>query len=303
MLLNDNQVYLNEISNKAWFAAYLACPDCKANLQFVEKALVCNICGFKDDTGRDLRPQKPHFYSLGLSNHLSINLTNTFDSVDTSRPVVTYQGPSAIRDSRELMSELSANVPSGGAVLDLGCGPRDQFIPINYLGYHYVGIDYSNSAADFLADAHAIPFKPASFDCVFSYAVLEHLHNPFIAIREIERVLKPDGFFIGTASQGEPFHDSFFHYTPWGLLSVVTSVPNLKLLRLWDSGDTLGALARMGRYARIIKRLLGWLNTLNCKAPWLAPRKMRWPQKQKEMDKLYRAGSLCFVIRKTGKAE
>ena len=75
------------------------------------------------------------------------------------------------------------------------------------IGYRYVGVDYSSSSADLLADAHSIPFGDNTFECVFSYAVLEHLHLPFLAIREIERVLSPSGLFVGTVSQGEPFHD------------------------------------------------------------------------------------------------
>lgn len=289
--------------SKTWFAEYLSCPECGVRLRFESSAIICEACGFVDDTGKDLRPRKPRSYPLSLFNHLSMDIAQTLTALDTREPVIVYQGPSAIRDSRELMSELSARVKAGGAVLDLGCGQRDQFIPLNYLGYRYVGFDYSNPAADFLADAHAIPFKSDSFDCVFSYAVLEHLHNPFIAIREIDRVLKSGGVFIGTVSQGEPFHDSFFHHTPWGLLSILVSAPRLKLTKLWASGDTLRALGRMGRYSRIVKRLLAAVDLLNSKAPWLTPRKMRWPQKQKELDKLYRAGSLCFVIQKSGQAE
>lgn len=289
---------IKHTNHEVWFADRLACPDCREELRVESSAIVCKSCGFKDYTCRDLRPQKPQSYPLTLSSHLSVNLNQILESINTSKPVVTYQGPSAIRDSSELMSELSSRIPAGGTVLDLGCGPRDQFLPLNHLGYRYVGIDYSSPKADFLADAHAIPFKSGSFDCIFSYAVLEHLHNPFIAISEIERVLKPGGFFIGTVSQGEPFHDSFFHHTPWGLVSIVATAHSLRLLKLWDSGDTLRALSRIGRYSRLLKRLLASLDLLNRKAPWLTPRKMLWPRKQQELDRLYRAASLCFVIQK-----
>ena len=86
-------------------------------------------------------------------------------------------------------------------------------------------MDYAHSEADLLADAHAIPFADDSFDCIFSYAVLEHLHNPFVALSEVARVLRPGGWFIGTVSQGEPFHSSYFHHTPWALLSLVREIP------------------------------------------------------------------------------
>lgn len=218
--------------------------------------------------------------------------------LDTTYPVVTYSGPSAIRDSRQLMSEVNARLPQGGAALDLGCGPRDQFAPLSYLGFDYVGVDFDSPAADLLADAHSIPFVDESFDCVFSYAVLEYLHNPFIAIDEISRVLKPGGWFIGTVSQGEPFHSSYFHHTPWGLLSLIGSAPDLKISRMWESSDTLQSLASMGRYSRVLKAALAVLDTVNTWLPWLTPRKMMWSKKEKQLDRLYRAGSICFSIEK-----
>lgn len=219
-------------------------------------------------------------------------------SIDTTLPPITYTGPKATRDSTELMSEVSHRLQHGGTVLDLGCGPRDQAPCLESLGFSYVGVDYSNEAADFLADAHALPLTDATLDCVFSYAVLEHLHNPFLAIQEVSRVLKPGGWFIGTVSQGEPFHNSYFHHTPWGIVSLIGSVPALEIVRMWGSNDTLGSLATMGRYSRLIRWCLRFLDFMNRKLPWLTPRKMRWPVKDKELDRLFRAGSVCFSIRK-----
>ncbi|MDD1444207.1 class I SAM-dependent methyltransferase [Dolichospermum sp. ST_sed3] len=216
------------------------------------------------------------------------------------RPPVTYIGPTAKRDSRELMSIISGFVKRDAYVLDLGCGAREQAAPIEYLGYRYLGVDISNPASDMLADAHSLPFRSGAFDCILSYAVLEHLHNPYIAIREIERVLKPGGIFVGTVSQGEPFHDSYFHHTPWGLISVIETTEELKILRLWDSMDTLSALARMGRYPKIIKGLIKLVDVIHSAMPFLAPRKLSWPAREQRIDKLFRAGSVCFVIQKHG---
>lgn len=283
--------------NEAWFRNYLRCPQCGGELK-IDSVVTCQLCDFQNSSGRDLRPRTPGKGKVrfSLSNISTIQPCEMLQSIDSTPPIVTYTGPNAIRDSRQLMSEVSQQLPNGGKVLDLGCGPRDQFAPLTYLNFSYVGVDYCNAAADLLADAHAIPFEDESFDCIFSYAVLEHLHNPFIALHEISRVLKPGGFFIGTVAQGEPFHDSYFHVTPWGMLSLVSSVPGLRLLKMWDSSDTLCSLASMGRYSRILRVALAGLNFLNAHLPWLAPRKMMWPAKEKQLDSLYRAGSLCFVI-------
>lgn len=246
----------------------------------------------------DLRPINPPFADFSVSRTLRMQPASCLETIDTQRPTITYRGPSAERDSSELMSVMSEYMNKTGSVLDLGCGPKDQAIPIQYLGYKYVGVDYTSESADFLADAHSIPFRTATFDCVLAYAVLEHLHNPFVAIREIERVLKPGGIFVGTVSQGEPFHNSYFHHTAWGVISLVTSAESMSIRRLWDSGDTLDSLARMGRYPKVIKSMLKFIAVIHEKAPFLAPRRMKWSKEEKRLDRIYRAGSICFVIQK-----
>jgi ubiquinone/menaquinone biosynthesis C-methylase UbiE len=46
------------------------------------------------------------------------------------------------------------------------------------------------------ASAEALPFRDASFDCTYSFGVLHHLPNVDAVVREISRVLKPDGQVI-----------------------------------------------------------------------------------------------------------
>ena len=96
----------------------------------------------------------------------------------------------------------------------------------------------AGSAADIFGDAHFLPFRAGAFDLVFAYAVMEHLYNPFLALAEVRRVLRPGGFFIGAVSQGEPFHASYFHMTPWALVSLGEAT-GLKIERLWAGPDTL----------------------------------------------------------------
>lgn len=253
------------------------------------------VCGFAAAPGapRDFRPQRPRARQMEFA--LGSAAGEALARIDVERPAVTYDGPAAARDSRELFSAAEPWMRSGARFLDLGCGPRDQAAPAAHYGLQYVGVDFSSPAADLLADAHALPFRNGTFDAVLSYAVLEHLYNPFVALQEVARVLAPGGVFVGTVSQGEPFHDSYFHHTALGVLSVFGTTA-LELQRLWPSYDTLHALSKMGRYPRVQRLMIESVHRAGRALPMLAPRKFfRWTRREKAIDELHRAASLCFV--------
>jgi SAM-dependent methyltransferase len=277
----------------------LVCPDCAGLLDFASD-IRCRCCSFQSaiTTPLDLRARNPESVHVEFQR-IAPDATTLLSSIETERPHVSFNAPPGVRDSSELLSEMSRHLHKGATVLDLGCGPKDQRGPVESLGFRYLGVDYSNPAADMLVDAHCLPFKNSSFDGILSYAVLEHLYNPFIAIREIERVLKPGGVYIGTVSQGEPFHNSYLHHTAWGVVHLFSSVAHLRIVRLWESNDTLYALSTMGRYPKIIKGLVRLIHFAHIKLPFLAPNRMRWPDKEKRIDRLHRSSAICFAAQKS----
>lgn len=286
------------IESSSWYAGYLRCPDCLGLLK-IDTALNCLACEFQSTNARDLRPRKPRPCKIEFALEPEFDQEAILSQIDTSDPALEFRGPAAARDSRAFMSIIQDSVPNNGSVLDLGCGPGDQAIPLEWMGLRYVGIDHSSEQADLLADAHSLPFADASFDCVFSYAVLEHLMNPFVAITEVQRVLRPGGIYVGTVAQGEPFHASYFHHTSWGLISVLRHARQMRVVRLWAASDTLQSLANMGRYPRVLRPAFKLLDFVQTNATFLAPRRMRWSQKAKQVDALHRAGSIGFVCLKS----
>jgi len=55
----------------------------------------------------------------------------------------------------------------------------------------------------------------------------------------------------------------------------------------------------MGRYPRAVRWLLRLVDSVHRGLPFLAPRKLRWSPREKALDELYRAGSLCFCVVKS----
>ena len=100
-----------------------------------------------------------------------------------------------------------ARVPAGAAVLDIGCrdGGLKRFLPPDV---RYQGMDITPefAAPDItIRDvSDGIPFPDASFDCVFCIEVLEHVPNPWGALSEIHRVLRPGG--VLALSVPNPYH-------------------------------------------------------------------------------------------------
>ena len=131
---------------------------------------------------------------------------------------------------------------SNELVLELGAGADvcDNPNLIKTDSYLY------STSLDFIADAHALPFGDDTFGYVFSLAVFEHLHSPWIAADEIFRVLKPGGkVFVLTAFMqhlhGYPSH--FFNMTLPGLrrlfkrFDILDAAPSS-----WTSFDQLSYL-------------------------------------------------------------
>lgn len=116
------------------------------------------------------------------------------------------------------IEEFLPSAESGRDVLLLGCGDGGEVPELERLGFRAVGLDIKASAgAGVVADAHDLPIRDASFDVVLSMQVLEHLHSPWIAVREVARVLRPGGWFVGSVAFLKPYHGSYFHMTHQGV--------------------------------------------------------------------------------------
>ena len=124
---------------------------------------------------------------------------------------------------------------SEARILDLGCGTAATRVFLQSLGFrNIVCVDWMHENADFLVDAHRMPFGDGHFDMIVSTAFLEHLYNPFVAFNEMARVLNQEGMLIASGSFWESWHGkSCFHCTPAGL-EILCRSSGLRLEDVWS---------------------------------------------------------------------
>ena len=112
-----------------------------------------------------------------------------------------------------------------GRLIDIGCGTKpykDLLAP--YVTEH-VGIDHPNtlhdkSNIDRFGTAYEIPASDESFDSAICTAVLEHLEEPELALKECWRVLKQGGIAIYSVPFIWHLHEEprdFYRFSKYGL--------------------------------------------------------------------------------------
>lgn len=79
---------------------------------------------------------------------------------------------------------------------------------------------------DIIMDATRLAFEDGSFDAVFMMEVLEHVKEPFVAISEVQRVLKEGGAFVLSTPFTFGIHEApydFYRFTRYGLLHMLSN--------------------------------------------------------------------------------
>lgn len=109
----------------------------------------------------------------------------------------------------------------GGKVLDIGSLDINGSVRDIFSDCEYVGVDMRGGRnVDIVANSHCLPFQE-EFDCIVCCEMLEHDDNPFLTAKEIERVLKPGGYVIITASgisfPKHEFPSDYWRFTVDGL--------------------------------------------------------------------------------------
>lgn len=111
-------------------------------------------------------------------------------------------------EENDLLPIFLKYLPKTGKILEAGCGLGQWVIYLKQKGYNIIGIDFAQEAIDMakgfdktlpieFGDVTKIPYHDNHFDAYISLGVVEHFEKgPYLALKEANRVLKPDGLIF-----------------------------------------------------------------------------------------------------------
>jgi SAM-dependent methyltransferase len=136
-------------------------------------------------------------------------------------PRKRYFSPAAYSQFAVTLPLLLAHAQ--GRLIDLGCGdmPLRSFVEPRVAGYDSLDLFPRSPAVTFVGDIQAMTMiADAAYDTALCVEVLEHVPNPFRAVSEIYRILRPGGRLVVSVPHLSRLHDEphdYYRYTRHGL--------------------------------------------------------------------------------------
>lgn len=159
-------------------------------------------------------------------------------------------------------------LPDKGKVLDLGCGVGHSFHLLE--PRETVGFDANPQALEgqdretVVGDMRTLPFADASFQAVLSVHSIEHVPDPERALRQVHRVLEPDGTAVFVTPNRltfgrpdeiiDPYH--YVEYDPEQLRSLMGAwFRDVRILGIFGSARQLEFIKREHRRLDALLRI------------------------------------------------
>lgn len=111
-------------------------------------------------------------------------------------------------DVARTLDFIEKHLPKDARILDLGAYCSEVPVALARMGFTAVhGVDLNPNVTAMphagrvqysVSDFMSTPFEPASFDAVTAISVIEHGYEPERLFTELERLLRPGGYFIAS---------------------------------------------------------------------------------------------------------
>jgi SAM-dependent methyltransferase len=172
---------------------------------------------------------------------------------------------------------------TNGRLLDVGCGTGSFLGGMQaYAGWELYGIEPNAPAAKQAQDLFCLNIRACTledagfpsrfFDVITLWDVLEHLHDPTKSLREIHRILHPEGILIMRLPNGDSREAKMFSSNWAGLdaprhLFIFT--PGLRKLILQKTNfQVLDMNSKSGGYSTFLLSLQFWLAAKGTNSIW-----------------------------------
>jgi 2-polyprenyl-3-methyl-5-hydroxy-6-metoxy-1,4-benzoquinol methylase len=139
-------------------------------------------------------------------------------------------------------------VPAGARVLDAGCGSGRLLDELTRYGWRVSGLDMNPDSVAIARDrghedvqqgaVETLPWEDEAFDLVTSLDVVEHTADDRVSLRELRRVLRPEGWMLITVPAFQALwstHDVFNnHYRRYDrpMMRAVAAEVGLRIERM-----------------------------------------------------------------------
>lgn len=157
--------------------------------------------------GRDRRPNRPG--NLTGVSEVTRETQQTYDAITAEYARVNSPAnPDVLEDLRS----LTAILPAGSVVADVGCGPGHELTLLRQRGFRAIGFDLSAGqlrtgglAGVAQADMRHLPLLSSSVDAVWCLAALLHIphHEVPVVLAEFARVVRPAGALFLNVAEGD----------------------------------------------------------------------------------------------------
>lgn len=152
-------------------------------------------------------------------------------------------------------------------VLDIGGGlpvakdknnrysKKDEWILPLLANVDYKVLDsVSDYNPDIVGDIHDLPFADNSLDAITCIGVLEHVKNPFKAVEEMHRVLKPGGFcyvsvpFLYYYHPVKDYYNDYWRFTGDGIDELFKEFSSMEKINIRGAIETWVNLSPLAKY-------------------------------------------------------